>query len=306
MKRRLCLPGIVWFFVTACLVAEGDSPAPQEAIPSRSEPVTFTLWQLPNQTHSQMMSYVLRTVHGKVIVVDGGTAGDAPYLTEFLKPLGNTIEAWIITHPHDDHVDALREILKNPGDLKIKALWGSLPDVDWVTKHCDASELLTVKLFAQALAESGHGVEEVSAGQEMEIDGLKLLFLGVKNPEITHNPMNNSSLAFRVSDASKSVLFLGDLGFEGGKKLLAGPFAGKLHADYVQMAHHGQNGVGEAVYKQVNPSYCLWPTPLWLWDNDNGGGKNSGRWHTLEVRAWMDKLPVKAHYVMYEGLHKIE
>ena len=41
-----------------------------------SSEVTFTLWQLPEQTASQMMSYVLRTAGGKVIVIDGGVHGE--------------------------------------------------------------------------------------------------------------------------------------------------------------------------------------------------------------------------------------
>ncbi len=139
----------------------------------------------------------------------------------------------------------------------------------------------------------------------MEIDGVHLEVLGVKNLEITANPVNNSSLVLRVYDARKSVLFLGDLGVEGGAKLLNGPMAIRLHADYVQMAHHGQTGVNEAFYQRVNPTYCLWPTPKWLWDNDNGGGKNSGPWRTLEVRAWMDKLSIKTDYQMFDGLQEI-
>ena len=126
-----------------------------------------------------------------------------------------------------------------------------------------------------------------------------------ENPEITANPINNSSIAFRLWDATKSVLFTGDLGPEGGEKLLNSDQARHLPADYVQMAHHGQKGVSEAFYAAVNPSFCLWPTPKWLWDNDNGGGPGSGPWKTLEVRAWMDKLAIKRHYCMHEGLHEI-
>ncbi|MCU0962279.1 MAG: hypothetical protein MUF48_19450 [Pirellulaceae bacterium] len=33
-----------------------------------------TLWQLPNQTSTQMMSYVLQSARGKVVVIDGGNA----------------------------------------------------------------------------------------------------------------------------------------------------------------------------------------------------------------------------------------
>ena len=117
--------------------------------------------------------------------------------------------------------------------------------------------------------------------------------MGVKNPEITSNAVNNSSLVIRVSDSNKSVLFTGDLGMEGGQKLLNSPYRKKLRADYIQMAHHGQNGVDEVFYEAVQPKYCLWPTPLWLWDNDSSQGKGTGPWDTLRVREWMERLNVK-------------
>ena len=110
----------------------------------------------------------------------------------------------------------------------------------------------------------------------------------------------------KVTDSKKSVLFLGDLGVEGGEKLLKNISGEKLRADYVQMAHHGQNGVSKAFYEVVQPKYCLWPTPRWLWDNDNGGGKGSGPWQTLEVRKWMAELGVEKHYVSADGLYRLE
>jgi hypothetical protein len=103
-----------------------------------------------------------------------------------------------------------------------------------------------------------------------------------------------------------TVLFTGDLGVEGGVKALHSPFREKLRAKYVQMAHHGQNGVNEEFYRAVQPSACLWPTPDWLWDNDKGGGKGSGPWATLTVRSWMEKLGVKKHFVAKDGLYRIK
>ena len=37
--------------------------------------------------------------------------------------------------------------------------------------------------------------------------------------------------------------------------------------------------------------------------DERGGG---GPWKTLEVRAWMAKLSIKQHYVMTQGLIRIE
>ena len=269
-------------------------------------PNTFTVWQLPSQTPAQNMSYVIRTVHGKLIVIDGGRAGDAAYLAEFLKKKGNRVAAWFVTHAHDDHFMALAALLKDPQGLTIKRIYASLPDTAWMGQYGDAGEKACLAQFNAALQQAKYTITELTLGAKLYFDGIRVQVLGVKNPEITRNPVNNSSVVLRMSDAQKSVLFLGDLGFEGGEKLPRGPYAKRLSCDYVQMAHHGQNGVGEAVYQRIRPHYCLWPTPLWLWDCDSGGGKGSGRWRTLEVRAWMRKMPVMKHYVSYEGLCEIK
>jgi beta-lactamase superfamily II metal-dependent hydrolase len=290
------------FVLGAAILGNTQAVAEDEA----STASTFTLWQLPNQTPTQMMSYVIRTVNGKVIVIDGGNAGDAPYLREFIKKQGDAVEAWFITHPHSDHYNALATLLPDLGGMTIKTFYGSMPDDAWVKQYANEEELKTFTAFKKAVADAGREVTELELGQKLDIDGVHIEVLGIRNPEITANCINNSSMVMRVWDDAKSVLFTGDLGPQGGDKLLNGPYADRLPSDYCQMAHHGQNGVNEAFYQKVNPTYCLWPAPKWLWDNDNGGGKGSGPWKTLEVRAWMEKLPIKAHYILPDGLVKIE
>jgi beta-lactamase superfamily II metal-dependent hydrolase len=289
------------------VAANALSAAAQNPATETAKPATFTVWQLPEQTHSQMMSYVIRTVGGKLIVIDGGTAGDASYLQGFLAALGNTVEAWFITHPHSDHVDAVTKILSQPQGLKVGTVYSSLPTPDWVTKVVPADEdIPSINNFREILKTTGQASVDMELGQTLSIDGVQIQVLGIRNPEFTNNCINNSSAVLKMWDGSKSILFLGDLGVDGGEKLLHGPYADKLHADYVQMAHHGQNGVGEAVYQAIRPTHCLWPTPRWLWDNDPGTGKGTGRWKTLEVRAWMDKLNIQHHYVSADGLARID
>ena len=267
----------------------------------------FTLWQLPAQTPGQMMSYVLQTDGRKIIVIDGGTAGDAPFLRGFLAALGSHVHAWFVTHPHSDHVDALTAILTDPRGLTIDAIYGSIPDLEWVEKYEPApvEHPACVRAFNQALGHSDRRIVQLSPAQVMTIDGVRIEILGVKNPEIKGNAINNSSVVMRVAGASKSVLFTGDLGVEGGDKLLGGPYRDRLIADYVQMAHHGQHGVSEEFYRAVQPKYCLWPTPRWLWDNDAGQGPGSGPWVTRTVRAWIRKLEVRKNYVSADGLVQI-
>jgi len=291
----------------AALLVMLAAAVPTCALSSESDELKpFTLWQLRAQTRTQMMSYVIRSEGGQVIVIDGGMTGDAGHLAEFLEGLGNHVSAWFLTHPHDDHMDALVAILQAPGDLRIDDLYASMPDREWMAKHGSQGELASYDRACAVFEQSRHVPTELQLGQEFRIDGLLFEVLGIKNLEITANPINNQSIILKLTGADRSVLFPGDLGVQGGRKALAGPYADRLHADYVQMAHHGQNGVDEAFYQHVGATHCLWPTPQWLWDNDNGGGKGSGPWKTLAVREWMDKPPAKKHYVSWRDPELVE
>ena len=69
------------------------------------------LTMLAGANDMSMMSVVIRTVSGEVIVVDGGRAADKDHLVNLLNSYGGRVSLWLITHPHDDHVGALTEIL---------------------------------------------------------------------------------------------------------------------------------------------------------------------------------------------------
>jgi len=288
MKPKQWIAVLILHFFSICLPAD----------------VCFELWQLPSQTPSQMNSYVIKTETDSVIVIDGGNTGDASYLRGFLAALGNKVDYWFITHPHPDHIDAFIEIIKSPADLQIENILGSMPEEEWIEKY-EPIHLQTIKNLNKALKESDHKMCELVPGQLIEADGIMIKILSTVNPEITQNAINNSSLVMKITDDYKSVLFLSDLGLQGGNKFLEGPFAKILKSDYIQMAHHGQNGVSKEFYEKVDADYALWPTPLWLWNNDNGGGKNSGPWQTLQVRQWMEELGIKENYVSAFGLVKI-
>jgi beta-lactamase superfamily II metal-dependent hydrolase len=267
---------------------------------------TFTLWQLPEQSPTQMQSHVIRTVNGKVIVIDGGNKAEAPYLRGFLGALGNHVDLWIISHPHADHADALIEILGNPAGITIDTILASLPDIAWIDEFCKGETRDQVIGLTEGAKAQSIPMRDAVPGEYLDIDGVHIKILGVRNPELTANPINNSSMVWRMWDDRKSVLFTGDIGAEAGDKLLNGPYRDDLPSNYVQMSHHGQTGANEAFYIAVQPRFCLWPTPLWLWDNDNGGGKGSGPWTTLDTRAWMERLGVEKHYISKDGLHRIE
>ena len=79
-----------------------------------------------------------------------------------------------------------------------------------------------------------------------------------------------------------------------------------LNTDYTQMAHHGQNGVKRDFYEHIIPKRCIWPSPDWLWDNDNGDGFDTGPWQTVRTREWIGALGVTEHFIEKNGTQIIE
>ena len=262
----------------------------------------FTFWQLPSQSSSQMMSYVIRTSQGKIIVIDGGTSEDGPYLKSFLNRLGGEVSDWFLTHAHYDHVEAFIWNLQDTSNnrIKIKKIIANFPTVAWIEKY-EKNYAFTIKEFNAAMKKAKREKTVVNAGDEIDIDEIKIEVLYVNTNTFKVNAINNSSLLIKFSDDTKSVLFTGDLGVEAGNDIIKKVNRKKLKSEYVQMAHHGQAGLGKNVYELIDASYYLWPTPLWLWDNDSGGGKNSGPWKTLEVRKWVEELQGKENYVSGKG-----
>lgn len=256
--------------------------------------------QLQDNSSRQMMGYIMKTSTGKVIVIDGGLNEDEPNLVKHIQELGNKVDVWFITHPHEDHASAIIKVIEET-DIPIEKIYYTMNDIEWY-KEYEPKRAEEAERFYNALQnERVKGkTEEVTLNQIINIDFIKCEILGVKNPEITNNGFNNSSMVIKMNLLKSSILFLGDTGEESGDKLL-NTQKDKLKSDIVQVAHHGQSGAKESLYKEINPRICLWPTPEWLWNNDSGGGKGSGPWTTLETRQWMENLGVKIHVIEKDG-----
>ena len=271
--------------------------------PKKAE--TFTLWQLPSLRNNIGNSYVIRTANGRLIVMDGGYETERDYLRGFIDALGGgTVDAWFVSHPHDDHVNALTTFLENPQGIVIKKVYHSRFTEELFATE-PSSEAATRKFYAALDAATGVEVIDCQCGDQFEIDGLNFKILSEKNPEmLTH--YNDHSMVIRMWDDHKSVVFLGDLGEQGGRKLMNSEYMKDVDCDYIQMAHHGQAGCDKEFYQKAKFRACLWPTPSWVYDNNLGKGFNTGHLKTVEVREWMREKGITEHYVSCEGLFCIE
>ena len=152
-------------------------------------------------------------------------------------------------------------------------------------------------------------------GDRIRVDEVEIEFLFHYHDYLTSNLMNDSSLVFKLTGPNKSVLFLGDLGPEGGDVLYE-ESRDKLKADLVQMAHHGHMNCGMEIYAAAAPEACLWCCRDWLYDEpeipaylaDRETLRRMGRqrmYGTAVTRRWMEALGVRTHYVTKDGTQRI-
>ena len=265
---------------------------------------------LKSVTDTINTSFILES-NGTLLVVDGGFESEEPYLYEYLKSLGGHVSAWFLTHFHDDHVSCLIAMLQKHPDITVDTIYYNFPPDDYLTgwepnqDRKSTAELL--QMFRDAIAQRGISTVTATEGDRYAFDGGNTTVRVLRTYNLAFRYINNSSTVYRFEADGKSILFLGDLEPDGGKELIEKVDHSLLRADYVQMAHHGQGGVEKEVYEVIKPTYCLWPTPSWLWDNMGPGGYDTGAFRTLIVRGWISSLRcVKKHYRMTDGTQVID
>lgn len=279
------------------------------------------LYQL-TETSPFMMSFVVITKQNNAIIIDGGMEADMPLLKEYV---GNRhVSAWILTHAHSDHIDGfVSEMRKNGGkDFDIEKIYYNFPPYSLIEKHdvpdyeyfkSELDEMLPA--FNEVLPLFRDKTHIVTQGESIQIDEVQIDFLFTYHPDLVANLMNDSSLVFKLTTPNTSVLFLGDLGPEGGDKLYEESMD-LLKADMVQMAHHGHMNCGMEVYAAIRPKVCLWCCADWLYNEPAFCGKLADReffWKqgrrrmfgTEVTRRWMDILGVEKHYVTKDGTNTI-
>ena len=260
-------------------------------------------------SNSQMLGCVVQTKNN-TLVIDGGTSGDGLQLVDLLKEKADSkVDAWFFTHPHQDHIGAFY-YASQFADIDVRKIYYNFPSVEEVVKNQrspdepdmwkNVSPLFEDKYIAQT--------QVIEKNEIFTFDDVKVKVLRVYNPQLVNNNfLNESSAVYRIYNDTSSFLILGDLGTDGGAEVMKNCALADLQTEYTQMAHHGQNGVTKEFYDYIKPKKCLWPTPNWLWDNNQDGkGYNTGPWNTLLTRAWMNDLGVTEHYVAKDGTQVIE
>lgn len=252
-----------------------------------------------NQIEAQNLSVIVKSENGELIIFDGGRVEDAEYLHSIIKSLGGNVSAWFLTHIHDDHIGAIYEILKNKYyDVNIKNLYFNFASFNWYYDKI-GNDAGALNLFLTAINDYNANAEKkinvisnlekgnIYNVSDVEIEILNNMYM------LDEDSINNTSIVYRVNIFGVKMLILGDLGYDGGDKLISETEKEKLESDICVLSHHGQNGVPLRLYGIINPKICIWPTTKKIYENTNK------KYNTDDTKAFLNKLNVE-NIVTYE------
>jgi len=227
---------------------------------------------------------------GKSVLIDAGDAGKSKVVLEALKRYKvETLDYFIATHPHPDHLGGAAEVLKgikvaniidNGVDLstpppapaaaktgKGKAVAPVAPPVSRKGK----SPTAFFDDYAAALKQSNAHYEKAEPGKKYDLGGGSFLtVLGPTEPLFTGermkaggNDTNANSIVLRLDYGEFSMLFMGDAEAQSEERLLNKPDL-NLQARVLKVGHHGSKyATSESFVKRVQAEAAIISDGAW-------------------------------------------
>ena len=179
-------------------------------------------------------------IDGKFVMIDGGTGDSADNTIDFISSLGVTeLECAVATHPHEDHIGGLDDIINEFPTAKAYISPGNT----------------TTRAFENLLSSLENSkVKTVSAGDVFEIGKVKFEVFAPKNNE--YSELNNYSVCLKMTYGRKSFLFTGDAEKLSENEMLDSGF--DLNSDVLKAGHHGsETSTSDKFLKAVSPEVAV-------------------------------------------------
>lgn len=192
----------------------------------------------------QADSILIQTPSGKSMLIDAGNNEDSNTILSYVKKLKiKTIDVLIGTHPHEDHIGSMDDVIKTFSIGKIY-----MPKASTTTK--------TFKDLLTSIKNKGLKVTTAAAGLNInDLDPLlKISMLAPNNS--TYEDLNNYSAVIKIVYGTTSFLFTGDAEDISEKEMIDKKY--NLKANVLKVGHHGSKySTSAAFLKAVSPQYAV-------------------------------------------------
>lgn len=233
--------------------------------------VEFLVTQYSDATGVQGTFYTI-TNEDTLIIIDGGWAENEAAVRKVIEEHGGEVDAWIISHPHQDHAGAFNAIYANPGDITVHAIYDNGFDYDFIESVGEPYDDITVMETYYALTKDAPNVTHLKRGDVLNLCGLTLSVYNAYDDIVLYTVgdekdyQNNASLLFKISSEKNSILFCSDIKYDMSDYLLT-TYGDAVTCDYVQTGHHGNWSFSDAFYEKTGASVFFIDAPSEITDN---------------------------------------
>lgn len=173
------------------------------------------------------------------MLIDAGNNNDGDKLVSYFKSLGIKEFKYVVgTHPHEDHIGGLDNIIKSFSIDKVY-----LPDVITTTKTFEDV------LIALEDKNMNFNVPKINENMSLGESSLNVLYTGTDEDDL-----NNSSIVLKLVFGNNSFLLTGDATSEIEELIIEK----NIKADVLKIGHHGSRySTSDSFLDKVNPQYAI-------------------------------------------------
>lgn len=214
---------------------------------------TYSIYKVDdvfNEVSSELMvSYldvgqadsILIENNGEAMLIDAGNNEDGERLIKYFNQEGITSFKFLVgTHPHEDHIGGLDDIIDN---FEIGTIY--MPDIITTTKtFTDVLDAIEKKNLTYRVPK----IQEKFTLGEADVE---VIYTGSNRDDL-----NNSSIVLRLTFGNTSFLFTGDIEEKTEREILKMDL--NIEADVLKVSHHGsKNSTTLEFLDKVRPKYAV-------------------------------------------------
>ena len=209
------------------------------------------------------------------LIIDGGWSENSDIVREVIAAHDNLVNAWIITHPHQDHAGAFNEIMADLQGITIEQIYDNGFDYEFIKNAGEKYDDLLVMENYYQLTHTLDNVTHLKRNDIIDICGLTVEVLNSYDDIILSNIggeqdyQNNASLMLKITNQTDSLLICSDIKYDMDPYLTENLSSETLSSTYVQCGHHGNWSLSEDFYNKTGAAIFLMDAPAGISESSN-------------------------------------